>query len=447
MTLSQGTSSGAAQPSVTGAAETEERQEQGTGAGQAAGALRATQASGVVSLPVYLRAYMARVRGGDSGLLPVVAGLVIISTIFEINNGHFLTAQNLVNLLQQGSIYMVMAMGIVFVLLLGEIDLSVGYVGLLGGAVAAEMLAAAHPLPLAVVIVASLATTAAIGFVQGLLITGLGLPSFVVTLAGFLTWQGILLLVLGNGGTVPINDNLFNDFATGYITNLALTWVIVGVLVVAYSLFLWRRDNRRRASGLVAPPAGLTAMKIATVAAAGVLLALLVNANRGVLAVAPIRGMPWFVLEVLGILLVWSLLLNRTKVGRYVYAIGGNTEGARRAGIGTRWVRTLAFTLCSVNGGIAGLLIAGQFRGVATSVDGGQLVLYSIAAAVIGGTSLFGGRGKVIHGVVGGLVIAGIVNGMALLELSAYLQFVITGLVLMVAVTVDAVTHRRATTT
>ncbi len=446
MTLSQGTSSGAPNTPAAGAAVADEPQDQDAAGVQAGGTLRATQASGVVSLPVYLRAYMARVRGGDSGLLPVVAGLVIISTIFEVNNGHFLTAQNLVNLLQQGSIYMVMAMGIVFVLLLGEIDLSVGYVGLLGGAVAAEMLAATHPLPLAVVIVAALATTAAIGFVQGLLITGLGLPSFVVTLAGFLTWQGILLLVLGNGGTVPINDNLFNDFATGYITNLALTWVIVGGLVVAYSLFLWRRDNRRRASGLVAPPAGLTAMKIAAVAAAGALLALLVNANRGVLAVAPIRGMPWFVLEVLGILLVWSLLLNRTKVGRYVYAIGGNTEGARRAGIGTRWVRTLAFTLCSLNGGIAGLLIAGQFRGVATSVDGGQLVLYSIAAAVIGGTSLFGGRGKVIHGVVGGLVIAGIVNGMALLELSAYLQFVITGLVLMVAVTVDAVTHRRAVT-
>lgn len=398
----------------------------------------------VVSLPAYLRAYVARVRSGDSGVLPVIAGLIIISTIFEVRNGHFLTAQNLVNLLQQGSIYMVMAMGIVFVLLLGEIDLSVGYVGLLGGAVAAEMMAAVHPWPLPLIIISALAVTAAIGFVQGLLITGLGLPSFVVTLAGFLTWQGILLLILGNGGTVPINDNIFNDFATGYITNLAMSWVIVGVLVAAFALFLWRRDNRRRASGLVAPPVGLTVMKIAALAAAGAVLVLLVNANRGVLAVAPIRGMPWFVLEVLGILLVWSLLLNRTKVGRYIYAIGGNTEGARRAGIETRWVRTLAFTLCSVNGGLAGLLIAGQFRGVATSVDGGQLVLYSIAAAVIGGTSLFGGRGKVMHGVIGGLVIAGIVNGMALLELSAYLQYVITGVVLMVAVTVDAVTHRRA---
>jgi D-xylose transport system permease protein len=402
-------------------------------------------APSVVSLGGYVRTYVARVRSGDSGVLPVVGGLLLISIIFQFNNSHFLTAENLVNLLQQGSIYMVMAMGIVFVLLLGEIDLSVGYVGLVGGAIAAEMLSAGHPL--AIVVVVALATTAAIGFVQGLLITRLGLPSFVVTLAGLLGWEGVLLLILGNGGTVPINDNYFDDFATGYFKNLTVGWVIVGALVVIFSFVLWRRDDRRRSSGLVAPPISLTLLKILAIAIAGLLLVLLVNANRGVLAVAPIRGMPWFVLEVLGILLVWSLLLNRTRPGRYIYAIGGNREAARRAGVNTQWIRTLGFTICSLNGGIAGLLIAGQFRGVSTSVDGGQLVLYSIAAAVIGGTSLFGGRGKVIHGVIGGLVIAGIVNGMALLELSAYLQYVITGLVLMVAVTIDAVTHRRAAST
>ena len=399
----------------------------------------------VVSLGGYLRTYIARVRSGDSGVLPVVGGLLLISIIFQFENSHFLTAENLVNLLQQGSIYMVMAMGIVFVLLLGEIDLSVGYVGLVGGAIAAEMLSADHPL--AIVVVVALATTAAIGFVQGLLITRLGLPSFVVTLAGLLGWEGVLLLILGNGGTVPINDNYFDDFATGYFKNLTMGWVIVGGLVVIFSFVLWRRDNRRRSSGLVAPPLSLTFLKILAIAIAGLLLVLLVNSNRGVLAIAPIRGMPWFVLEVLGILLLWSLLLNRTRPGRYIYAIGGNREAARRAGVNTQWIRTLGFTICSLNGGIAGLLIAGQFRGVSTSVDGGQLVLYSIAAAVIGGTSLFGGRGKVIHGVIGGLVIAGIVNGMALLELSPYLQYVITGLVLMVAVTIDAVTHRRAAST
>jgi D-xylose transport system permease protein len=404
-----------------------------------------SQPTSVVSLGAYVRSYVARVRGGDSGVLPVVAGLLIISVIFQLENSHFLSAQNLVNLLQQGSIYMVMAMGVVFVLLLGEIDLSLGYVGLVGGAIAAEMMSAGHPL--AIVMVVSLGATAGIGFVQGLLITRLGLPAFVVTLAGLLAWEGVLLLILGNGGTVPINDNLFDNFATGHFTNLTLSWVIVGAVVVIFAFVLWRRDRQRRASGLVAPPVSLTWLKIVAIAAAGTVLVLLVNANRGVLAVAPIRGMPWFVLEVMGILLIWSLFLNRTKPGRYMYAIGGNQEAARRAGVNTKWIRTLGFTICSFNGGLAGLLIAGQFRGVSTSVDGGQLVLYSIAAAVIGGTSLFGGRGKIIHGVIGGLVIAGIVNGMALLELSAPFQYVITGLVLMAAVTVDAVTHRRAAST
>ena len=213
----------------------------------------------VVSLGGYIRTYVARVRSGDSGVLPVVGGLLLISIIFQFNNSHFLTAENLVNLLQQGSIYMVMAMGIVFVLLLGEIDLSVGYVGLVGGAIAAEMLSAGHPL--AIVVLVALATTAAIGFLQGLLITRLGLPSFVVTLAGLLAWEGVLLLILGNGGTVPINDNYFDDFATGYFKNLAVGWVIVGGLVAIFSFVLWRRDNRRRSSGLVAPPISLTLLK------------------------------------------------------------------------------------------------------------------------------------------------------------------------------------------
>jgi D-xylose transport system permease protein len=412
---------------------------------EAASGRAVSQSTAVVSLGSYVRTYVARVRGGDSGMLPVVTGLVLISIVFQIANSHFLSPENLVNLLQQGSIYMVMAMGVVFVLLLGEIDLSVGYVGLVGGAVAAEMLAAAHPLPMGIIVVLALATTAAIGFTQGLLITRLGLPSFVVTLAGLLGWEGVLLLILGNGGTVPINDNVFDDFATAYIKNLTVTWVIVGAIVAVFALVLWRRDTMRRSSGLVAPPVSLTVVKVLAIAGAGAVLGLLVNANRGALAIAPIRGMPWFILEVLAILVLWSLLLSRTRPGRYLYAIGGNREAARRAGINTQWIRTLGFTLCSLNGGIAGLLIAGQFRGIATSIDGGQLVLYSIAAAVIGGTSLFGGRGKAIHGVVGGLVIAGIVNGMALIGLSAQLQLVMTGVVLMVAVTVDAVTHRRAT--
>jgi D-xylose transport system permease protein len=403
-----------------------------------------TNTTAVVDLGTYTRAYWARIKAGDSGVLPTIGGLIVISIVFEILNHKFLTPENLMNWLQQSSGYMVMAMGIVFVLLMGEIDLSVGWVGLFGGAIAGEVLA--HNGDLFLAIVACLAATAGIGLFQGILITRLGLPSFIVTLAGLLGWEGALLLLLGNGGTVPADDPLYNKIFTGHMDSEAAGWIIIGALVVAFAFFIWRRDNRRRSSGLVAPPQSLTLIKIAGVAVAGIALALLVNANRGVLASAPIRGLPWYVLEVIGIFLLWSLLLNRTRVGRYIYAIGGNREAARRAGVNVPWVRTLGFCLCSLNGGIAGLLIASQLGGVSTSTDGGQLVLYSIAAAVIGGTSLFGGRGKAVHGIIGGIVIAGIVNGMALKGFQPDLQYVITGVVLMVAVTIDALTHRRATT-
>ena len=404
-----------------------------------------TETTAVVSLGTYTRAYISRIKSGDSGVLPVVGGLILISIIFEILNSKFLTPENMMNWLQQSSGYMVMAMGIVFVLLMGEIDLSVGWVGLLGGAVAGELLA--HNSNLVFAILACLATTSAIGFIQGLLITRLGLPSFVVTLAGLLVWEGVLLYVLGAAGTVPMNDSLYTAIFTGHMTNLTAGWVVIGVLVFIFALVIWRRDDRRRASGLVAPPQSLTTIKIGAIAVVGVALALLVNANRGVLAAAPIRGLPWYVLEVMGIVLLWSLLLNRTRPGRYIYAIGGNKEAARRAGVSTQWIRTLGFTLCSLNGGVAGLLFASQLGGVSSSTDGGQLVLYSIAAAVIGGTSLFGGRGKAIHGVIGGLVIAGVVNGMALIGVQPALQFVMTGVVLTVAVTIDAVSHRKSTAT
>lgn len=405
-----------------------------------------THTTAVVSLGAYTRAYWARIKAGDSGVLPVIGGLILISIVFEILNHKFLTPENLMNWLQQSTGYMVMAMGIVFVLLMGEIDLSVGWVGLFGGAIAGEILA--HDGDLFLAIVACLAATAGIGFFQGVLITRLGLPSFIVTLAGLLGWEGALLLLLGNGGTVPADDPLYNRIFVGHMTSQAAGWIIIGALVVAFAFFIWRRDNRRRSSGLVAPPQSLTLIKIGGIAVAGIALALLVNSDRRVFAAAPpIRGLPWYVLEVIGIFLLWSLLLNRTRVGRYIYAIGGNREAARRAGVNVAWIRTLGFCLCSLNGGIAGLLIASQLGGVSTSTDGGQLVLYSIAAAVIGGTSLFGGRGKAIHGIIGGIVIAGIVNGMALKGFQPDLQYVITGVVLMVAVTIDALTHRRATTT
>ncbi len=387
----------------------------------------------------YVRGIWARLRAGETGVLPVVIGLFGIAVIFQIQNDKFLSAQNLVNLLVQGAVFMLLAMGEVFALLLGEIDLSIGFVAGIGGIIAAELVKPETGWPWWAAIAAALAVTAAIGALQGTIITRLRLPSFVVTLAGLLAWEGVMLLILGNGGTLPINDDVLNDLANGQLTPLA-GWIVLVGSVAVYGLMMWRRDRRRRASGLVVPPMGLTVAKIVGMAAAGVGLVLICNANRG--ALIPIRGVPWVVMIVLGVLVAWTVLLGRTRYGRYVYAVGGNAEAARRAGVNLARIRTLAFTLSAFTAGIAGLIYASRLRSVSTNLDGGQLVLYSVAAAVIGGTSLFGGRGKPVHAVLGGLVIAAIYNGMGLLGLSAALQYVVTALVLLAAVTLDAVARR-----
>jgi len=212
------------------------------------------------------------------------------------------------------------------------------------------------------------------------------------------------------------------------------------LIVGLFGIRLWFRDSRRRASGLVAPPASVTLLKIAGAVLAGIALVVICNTNRGTLVT--IQGLPWVVLIVLAVLTMWTLLLGRTKPGRYIYAIGGNPEAARRAGVSLANIRTLAFTLSSFTAGIAGVVYASRLRSVSTSLDGGTLVLYSVAAAVIGGTSLFGGRGKAVNAVLGGLVIAAIDNGMGLQGYSGAAQKVVTALVLLAAVTIDAVAHR-----
>jgi D-xylose transport system permease protein len=250
-----------------------------------------------------------------------------------------------------------------------------------------------------------------------------------------------MLLMLGQGGSLPINDNVINDLASGNLTPTA-SWIVMIAVVAVVGVRMWLRESRRRATGLAAPPASLTLLKIAATALAGVGLVLICNTNRGRLV--PIRGVPWVVLIVLGVLAAWTFLLGRTKFGRYVYAIGGNAEAARRAGINLARIRTLGFMLASLTGGIAGIIYASRLRSVSTALDGGTLVLYAVAAAVIGGTSLFGGRGKAIHAVLGGIVIAAIDNGMGLQGYSAAAKYVVTALVLLTAVTIDSVTRREA---
>jgi D-xylose transport system permease protein len=350
-----------------------------------------------------------------------------------------LSAGNLVNLLIQGAVYMILAMGEVFALLLAEIDLSIGFVSGIGGIITAELVKEQYGWPWWAAIPVALLVCAAIGALQGTIITRLGLPSFIVTLAGLLGWQGVMLLILGAGGSLPINDNVVNDIASGNLTPAA-SWIVTMAIVGVFGARMWFREARRRAAGLSAPPASVTLLKIAFTAAAGVALVLVCNTNRGRLI--PIRGMPWVVLVVIAVLAGWTFLLGRTKFGRYVYAIGGNAEAARRAGVKLSRIRTIAFTLASFTAGIAGVVYASRLRSVSTALDGGTLVLYAVAAAVIGGTSLFGGRGKAVHGVLGGLVIAAIDNGMSLQGYSAAAKYVVTALVLLAAVTIDSVVRR-----
>ena len=391
------------------------------------------------SVPEYLRASLSRIRAGQVGILPVVGGLLLVSVIFQSLNSQFLTAGNLVNLLVQAAVFSVLAMGEIYALLLGEIDLSIGFVAALGGVVLAELLKPSGlDWPWWAAILVALVVCAAIGVLQGSIITRLGLPSFVVTLAGLLFWEGLTLKILGSGGSVLISDSIVNDIASGNLSPIA-GWVVMLVIVGLFGVLTWRRDARRRRAGLVAPPPGLTALKIGGGLVGGVVIVLICNTDRG--RILPIRGVPWVVLLVFGILAAWTFVLGRTRFGRYVYAIGGNAEAARRAGVNLRMIRTVAFTLCSFTAGMAGVIYASRLRSISTAFDQ-TLVLYAVAAAVIGGTSLFGGRGKALHGVLGGVVIAAIANGMGLLGLSAASQYMVTALVLLIAVTIDALTRR-----
>jgi D-xylose transport system permease protein len=406
------------------------------------------------TLGEYVRARLVRIRRGDSGMLPVVVGLVVITVVFEVISPHnvFLSAGNIVNLFQQSAVFMVLAMAEIFALLLGEIDLSIGYVAAVGGTIGVQLVQPTTTnWPWWLAIVAALLTCALIGFLQGSLITRLRLPSFIVTLAGLLIWNGVLLMLLQLGPFSGYPSLTGSQTNVHTIYNLmwgtidpTISWIAMVVIVALLGFTLWLRDRRRRRSGLVAPPVSLTLIKIALMAVIGAAVVFICNINRA--NIGTLDGVPWVIPIVLAVLGAWMLLLQRTRYGRYVYAIGGNPEAARRAGISLSGVRTWAFVLCSFTAGIAGLLYASYLGGMSNNVNGGQLVLYAVAAAVIGGTSLFGGRGKVIHGVLGGLVIGGIYNGMYLLGLAVQWEFIVTGLVLLAAVTIDALSRRGALT-
>jgi len=410
------------------------------------------------SLREYLRGWWLRVSSGNSGVLPVVLAIVIVAVVFEIVTPEhaFLRPSNLVYIFGLSTVYMVLAMAEIVVLLLGEIDLSVGAVALLGGVIAFKLVQQPGPAwPWWAAIVTALVGCGVIGALQGTLITRLKIPSFIVTLGGFLLFSGVIIIVLGGAdgfvsvsSTVP-NQRVIYFLVQGVISPVA-GWVALAVVVGAIGTTLWLRGAARRHHGLVAPPAGLTAIRIALLALAGVAVMVICTINRGT-SVVTVEGIPWVIPIVLVVLSAWTVLLQRTRFGRYVYAIGGNPEAARRAGVSVAAVRTWAFVLCSATAGLGGILLGSFFFGQysTNTEDPGQLVLYTVAAAVIGGTSLFGGRGKAIHGVLGGLLIGGIAYGVSLLELGELatpLEYILPGGVLLAAVLVDVLSRRGART-
>ena len=397
------------------------------------------------SLGEYIKIWLTRVRGGESGALPVVLGLVAIVLYFQARSSLFLSAGNLVNLMTQAAWIVTLGMAEVFVLLLGEIELSIGYSSVIGAVFTCWLLVPPNPAPWPLAVLVGLAFPAVYSGIEAVIITWLRLPSFVVTLAGLLFGQGFLLYIInvaapGSGGTIRLYSNVLSDIEGGAMSPVAGWIVMAAAVVLAGALFIVR-DSRRRASKLAAPPVSVTALKIAAMATAGVVVVLIGNTDRSATAVV-VRGVPWVVLLVLVVLVAWSFLLGRTRFGRYVYAIGGNAEAARRAGINLSRVRILAFTLCGLTAGIMGIIYTSYLGSVSTNVNGGQNVLYAVAAAVIGGTSLFGGRGKMLGAVLGGLIVAVIYNGLQLLGLGAAAQNMWTAAVLLAAVTVDTLARR-----
>jgi D-xylose transport system permease protein len=382
--------------------------------------------------------------------------MVLVAVVFEIITPEhaFLRPSNLVYIFGLSTVYMVLAVAETVVLLLGEIDLSVGAVAMIGGVVAFKLVQ--HPGPgwsWWAAVLAALVVCGVIGALQGTVTARLKIPSFVVTLGGFLLFSGILIVILGGAdGTVSVsntdpNQRVIYDMVQGLIVPVA-GWVGLAVVVAVAGTLLWLRAAARRRSGLAAPPVSLTIIRIALVALVGVAVVLICSINRGSALVA-IEGIPWVIPIVLVVLGVWTLVLQRTKFGRYLYAIGGNPEAARRAGVSLAAMRTWAFALSSATAGLGGILLGSFFFGEysTNTADPGQLVLYAVAAAVIGGVSLFGGRGKAIHGVLGGLLIGGIAYGVSLLnlgELAAPLSYIVPGSVLLGAVMVDVLARRGA---
>ncbi|MQY26378.1 Xylose transport system permease protein XylH [Nocardia sp. RB56] len=448
-----------------------------------------------VSTAEAVRAYLARVRGGEIGSLPALLGLVVLIVLFSVLSDVFFSLNNIANLLAQGAGQTIIAMGIVYVLLLGEIDLSAGTASGVAGAVLAMhyvdngnllsgmgntvfvlfdallVLAAVlagllriwpgvamsllgvvltvcgfHANPWIEMLLAVCVGTA-IGCITGFLIARIGMPSFVVTLALFLAWQGAILQLIGQGGVLGISSShVLDEVANGNLSVVG-SWVLFVVGAGGFASVTLVGHFRRRAKGLVTQPTSLVVLKVSAVGVLAAVATALLSVNRSPSALIRISGVPYVVPIILVLLVVGTYVLNRTTYGRHLYATGGNNEAARRAGINVVRLRASAFVICSGVAAIGAIVYSSKVGSVDPQAGGLNTLLFAVGAAVIGGTSLFGGRGRVADAVIGGAVLAVVSNGLGLLRQPAAVVSIVTGLVLLLAATVDALSRRRAAAT
>jgi D-xylose transport system permease protein len=393
------------------------------------------------SLNTALSDYWARVKSGDIGSLPAVLGLIVLCGVFTALSSSFLTPGNFANLLTQAAGVIVIAMGLIFVLLLGDIDLSAGYSAGVSGAVLV-ILVTNHHWSWAPALGVSIIAGVIMGSIIGALVAYLGIPSFVVTLAMFLAFQGILLLLAGEGGTIPISDNTVLAIENSNMKPI-ISWAFYIAASALYVLSGLRQIAIRRKAGLKTELIQLWVIKtVGLIALCGVaVLALNMERSNNVKLVS-LKGIPDVVPLILAILVIGTFFLSRTSYGRYLYAVGGNAEAARRSGINVKQVRLMAFVICSTLAAIAGLIFVSRANSVSPTTGGNATLLYAVGAAVIGGTSLFGGKGKMRDAILGGLVVAVIDNGMGLLGYSAGIKYIVTGLVLLVSAGVDALSRK-----
>jgi D-xylose transport system permease protein len=375
---------------------------------------------------------MKLTRTAASGTGTVLIGLIVVWVFFQSLNGNFLSARNLSNLLLQIAVLGTLAVGMVMVLILGEIDLSVGAIAGVSAATLARLITD-HGWPAGAAIVAALALGAVIGVIHAVVITLAGIPSFIITLAGLLVWQGVQLWLVGDGGQIPIRDPAIRSIASSYLVP-GFGWVVAVAVVAGFAGVRQIQRKRRTRHGLAVP--SMTTEAVAVAAAGATVLAITWVLNS-------YFGIPWVFVLLLGLVAAGGLLMTGTTFGRHVIAIGGNREAARRAGIPVRRTVIAVFALISAIAALAGIIEASRQFSASNALGGGTLQLNAIAAAVIGGTSLFGGRGRVYHAILGALVVGSVQNGLDLLGEPAAVKNIATGVILVVAVVSDAVSRRR----